>query len=191
VFSISRRKSVREAAERAYRRVVDNARQPIFFTEFAVPDTIDGRFELICLYAFLYLYRLKSEQPQAGVVAQAFFDAMFVDMDRGLREMGTGDLSVGRHVKRMAQGFYGRIRAYQDGLEREDDAVLSGALRRNLYGTVGESAAALGAMVDYIRFAADRLALQPATALLDGDVQFPPPGGDRPSAVPGGLGGVG
>jgi len=112
VISFSRRKSVRGAAELAYRRVVEQARQPMFFTGFGVPDTVDGRFELICLHAFLYLHRLKSERPRSMAVSQAFFDAMFADMDRGLREMGTGDLSVGRHVKRMAQGFYGRIRAY-------------------------------------------------------------------------------
>jgi len=147
----------------------------MFFTEFGVPDTLDGRFELICLHAFLYLHRLKSEQPQSAMVSQTFFDTMFADMDRGLREMGTGDLSVGRHVKRMAQGFYGRIRAYQDGLARDDDAALSAALARNLFGTVGESAGSLAAMVDYTRSAALQLADQSAVELIDGYVRFPAP----------------
>ena len=91
---MSRRKSVREAAERAYQRVVDDSRRPLFFAELGVPDTVDGRFELICLHAFLYLHRLKREQPQATPLGQRFFDAMFADFDRSLREMGTGDLSV-------------------------------------------------------------------------------------------------
>jgi cytochrome b pre-mRNA-processing protein 3 len=169
----SRHRAVRETAERAYQRVVEQARQPIFFAEYGVPDTVDGRFELICLHAFLYLHRLKSE-PGSAAVSQAFFDTMFADMDRGLREMGTGDLSVGRHVKRMAQGFYGRIRAYQDGLESGDGA-LSAALARNLFGTV-ESAPAIDMVADYVRCAANQLARQPTDELLKGELCFPTPG---------------
>jgi cytochrome b pre-mRNA-processing protein 3 len=186
----SRRRSAREAAERAYLQVVEQARRPIFFLALGVPDTVDGRFELICLHAFLYLHRLKSEQPRAAAVSQAFFDAMFADMDRGLREMGTGDLSVGRHVKRMAQGFYGRIRAYQDGLERDDEVALGAALRRNLFGTVSESPGAIGAMVYYVRCAAAGLAQQSAAALLDGQVRFPLPGASGSGQAPAELAGV-
>jgi cytochrome b pre-mRNA-processing protein 3 len=113
---------------------------------------------------------------------------MFADMDRGLREMGTGDLSVGRHVKRMAQGFYGRIRAYQTGLERSREE-LSAALARNLYGTVGESPAAVAAMADYVRAAASLLAAQPAAELIEGNVVFPTLGRVCPGiAAPGGAG---
>ena len=183
MISLSRRKSVRDAAERAYQRVVEQARNPMFFKEFGVPDTLDGRFELICLHAFLYLHRLKSEQPQSAMVSQTFFDTMFADMDRGVREIGTGDLSVGRHVKRMAQGFYGRIRAYQDGLARDDDAALSAALARNLFGTIDESAGSLAAMVDYTRSAAAQLADQSALDLIDGYVRFPALGRCGSSAV--------
>jgi cytochrome b pre-mRNA-processing protein 3 len=174
VIAFSRRKSVRDAAETAYRHVVEQARQPVFFSEFGVPDTVDGRFELICLHAFLYLHRLKSERPLSAAVSQAFFDVMFLDMDRGLREMGTGDLSVGRHVKRMAQGFYGRIRAYQTGLE-QGRSTLAAALSRNLFGTVADPARAIDAMVDYVYCGAGRLARQPAAELVEGNVRFPAP----------------
>lgn len=175
MISFSRQKAVREAAQCAYRRVVAHARTPIFFARLGVPDTVDGRFELICLHAFLYLHRLKSEWPHSAVLSQAFFDAMFADMDRGLREMGTGDLSVGRHVKNMAQGFYGRIRAYQAGLEG-NDAMLGDALARNLFGTVGASKAAIETMVDYVHDAARQLARQPSDELLAGKLGFPRPG---------------
>jgi cytochrome b pre-mRNA-processing protein 3 len=183
VISFSERKSVRDAAQAAYRRVVEQARQPTFFTAFGVPDTLDGRFELICLHAFIYLHRLKWERPRSAAVSQAFFDAMFADMDHGLREMGTGDLSVGRHVKRMAQGFYGRIRAYEAGLDR-DAPALRAALARNLFGTVGESVATIDPMADYVRCAANQLAAQPVTELLDGNVRFPLPGDSQVSVAP-------
>jgi len=178
MISLAGRKSVHDAAELAYRRVVEQARQRVFFVEFGVPDTLDGRFELICLHAFLYLHRLKSERPQASALAQAFFDAMFADLDRALREMGTGDLRVGREVKRMAQGFYGRIRAYEDGIAA-DDTVLGAALARNLFGTVRGPLAHLGAMARYIRGAADDLRGQGAAELLAGRVRFIAPGSDR------------
>jgi cytochrome b pre-mRNA-processing protein 3 len=171
MISLTRRKSVRDASELAYRRVVEQARQSVFFAEFGVPDTLDGRFELICLHAFLYLYRLKSERPRASMLAQAFFDAMFVDLDRALREMGTGDLRVGREVKRMAQGFYGRIKAYEEGIAA-DDTVLGAALARNLFGTVEGPLTHLGAMSRYVRGAADDLRGQAAAELLAGRVRF-------------------
>ena len=135
-----RRKPIRDAAERAYDSVVEQARRPEFFTSLGIPDTLDGRFEVICLHAFLYLRRLKGEAAPAAAVGQLFFDLMFADFDRSLREIGTGDLSVGRQVKRMAEAFYGRIRAYEDGLAG-DDSALGAALARNLYGTATVSEA--------------------------------------------------
>lgn len=183
VISLVGRKSVRDAAERAYRAVVEQARHPAFYTSLGVPDTLDGRFELICLHAFLYLHRLRTERPRAAAVSQAFFDVMFGDMDRGLREMGTGDLSVGRQVKRMAQGFYGRIQAYQDGIA-DAGSALRDALARNVFGTVAETAAPIDAMADYVRNAADRLAGQPATELLAGKVGFFDPDLPRSGVAP-------
>jgi cytochrome b pre-mRNA-processing protein 3 len=120
---------------------------------------------------------LKPEAGGAAAFAQALFDLMFADIDRSLREMGVGDLGVGRHVKRMAQGFYGRIAAYEGGLEGDDDA-LRDALRRNLYGTVEPAEDALAAMVAYCRRAASRLAEQPAGELLDAVIAFDDPGGE-------------
>ncbi|HEX3864141.1 MAG TPA: ubiquinol-cytochrome C chaperone family protein [Stellaceae bacterium] len=164
---------VRDAAEAAYRQIVDQARRPEFFAELGVPDTLDGRFELICLHAFLYLQRLKSE-PEGTALGQRFFDTMFIDFDRSLREMGTGDLSVGRHVKRMVEAFYGRVAAYEFGLVGADE-VLHAALARNLFGTAPPPAGALEAMATYLRREAAQLTRQPANGLLAGKVSFGPP----------------
>jgi len=180
VICYTQRRSLRDAAALAYQRVVERARQPVFFAGYGVPDTVDGRFELICLHAFLYLYRLKADRPQSAALSQAFFDAMFADLDRSLREMGTGDLSVGKHVKRMAQGFYGRIRAYQQGVDSADSA-LAAALERNLYGTVRGSAPQIAGMAEYVQAAVGELARQPAAELLSGRVRFPAPDGGGPS----------
>jgi len=162
------------AAALAYRRVVEQARQPGFFVAGGIPDTVDGRFELICLHAFLYLHRLRREKNQAAALGQRFFDLMFADFDRSLREMGTGDLSVGREVKRMAQAFYGRIAAYEAGL-KADDATLEAALARNLFGTAAPTSAQLRAMAGYLRREAARLDGEDASRLLAGEVGFGAP----------------
>jgi cytochrome b pre-mRNA-processing protein 3 len=178
MFTLFRNIAVREAAERAYRSVVEHARRPGFFIDGGVPDTVDGRFELICLHAFLFLHRLKREQKRAAPLGQRFFDTMFADFDRSLREMGTGDLSVGREVKLMAQAFYGRVSAYEDGLAG-DDSVLLPALARNLYGTTPPDIALLEAMAGYVRREAARLSRESADELLAGRLSF----GDPPSAA--------
>src|SRR5689334_17220558 len=166
-----KRYPVRDAAELAYRQVVAQARRPGFFVAGGVPDTLDGRFELICLHAFLYLHRLKREHPAAAALGQCFFDTMFADFDRSLREMGTGDLSVGREVKRMAQAFYGRIAAYEAGLATDDD-VLSLALARNLFGTAPPATECLAAIAQYVRREAAALDRQLLSELLAGRVAF-------------------
>ena len=99
---------------------------------------------------------------------------MFADFDRSLREMGTGDLSVGREIKRMAEAFNGRIRAYEQGLDGDEDAVAA-ALDRNLYGTAPASGDQLAAMARYLRREAAGLAGQPAASLLAGAIAFGAP----------------
>ena len=164
----------RIAAELAYRRIVEQAREPGFFLDDGVPDTIDGRFELICLHAFLYLHRLKREQPRSARYARRLVATMLADFDRSLREIGTGDLSVGREVKRMAEAFYGRFAAYEEGLAA-DDSVLRPALARNLFGTATPDPAQVTAMAEYVRRQAAELGRQSGTALLAGDVAFGDP----------------
>jgi cytochrome b pre-mRNA-processing protein 3 len=178
MFTLFRPSPERIAAERAYCRVVEQARRPGFFLAGGVPDTVDGRFELVCLHAFLYLHRLKDEQPRPARFSRRFVAAMVADFDRSLREMGTGDLSVGREVKRMAEGFYGRFAAYENGLAA-DEATLRQALTRNLFGTTTPKPAQLAAMGDYVRVQAAMLAQQRGEALLAGEIAF----GDPPAVT--------
>lgn len=179
----SGRNAACEAADHAYRRVVEHSRQPVFYTEYGVPDTLDGRFELICLHAFLYLHRLKAERPRANRLCQRFFDRMFADFDRALRERGVGDLSVGKQVKRMARAFYGRICAYEVALG-SDEKALPAALARNLFGTVFDPAPFVYGMAHYVRAAVAKLGRQSTPDLLAGCIVFEIPGGSDFSALP-------
>jgi cytochrome b pre-mRNA-processing protein 3 len=166
------RDELAEPARALYEAAVRQARDPAFYERLGVPDTVDGRFELVALHGFLLLRRLRTA-PAGAALGQALFDVMFADMDASLREMGAGDLGVGRRVKTMAKGFLGRMAAYDAGLA--DAAALPAALRRNLYGTVEPAAGALAAMAGYLREAARALENQPDSALGQGRASFPPP----------------
>lgn len=174
VFSRQKRRE-REIARRLYDQVVEQARSPSFYVDGGVPDTVDGRFEMVVLHAYLVIGRLMAGEDAAQRIAQYLFDTMITDMDRSLREMGIGDLSVGRKVKAMAEAYYGRSRAYDSALAASD-ADLSSALRRNVFGTIPSESETENAVVDgmtrYVTAALRRLREQPVEAIADGRVRF-------------------
>ncbi|MDP6692324.1 MAG: ubiquinol-cytochrome C chaperone family protein [Alphaproteobacteria bacterium] len=171
-----------DVAHALYLAAVAQARQPLFYAEHGVPDSVDGRFDLIVMHVFLLLRPLhetaqRKDDPalaaRAGTIAQALFDTMFADMDRSLREMGVSDIAVGKRVKQMAKAFYGRVEAYEEGLAGTD-TLLGEALRRNLFGTVVPGAEHLSAMTDYLRAQARHLTGIGADQAISGEMQFAP-----------------
>ncbi len=169
-----RRSQFRDRADRLYGRAVEQARHPAFYRDCGVPDTLDGRFDMIALHAILVLRRLRRQGAEGGKLGQALFDVMMDDMDRSLREMGVGDLGVGRRVKAMARAFYGRAASYEAALAGHDRA-LADALRRNLFGTVEASSDQVMALAAYVRDVAAALDAQQGPALLAGEVLFHDP----------------
>lgn len=161
-------------ARELYAAIVAKARQPFFYAELQVPDTAEGRFEMIALHAFLVIDRLSRGGAKARDLSQRLFDTMFADMDRSLREMGVGDLSVGAKVRRMAEAFYGRARAYRGALEQKQFAALDRALSRNIYGE-GEALPASAWLARYVTASARSLENQSDSDLLAGRVHFPGP----------------
>ena len=169
----------RRIAAALYLDIVAQARQPAFYRDMAVPDTLDGRFDLIVLHTFLVIRRLRGQSPEAEGLSQALFDYLLSDMDQSLREIGVGDLSVGKHVKRMAKAFYGRSAAYGRSLDGEPEGeTMQDALARNLYRSSPPPVTTLDRMAHYVRDAATHLEGVPLAGLLAGDVTFPAP---RPS----------
>lgn len=114
-----------------YRAIVIQARQTVFYSVHGVPDSVDGRYEMIALHVFLVLQQLKASGE--GGLAQDLFDTMFADMDQSLREMGAGDLGVGRRVRAMAEGLYGRIAAYEAGLAGNDENSRGGSAPQSVW----------------------------------------------------------
>ena len=120
---LTRRPPSRRKAEVFYGKVVAAARQPGFYGDGRAPDTPEGRFELVALHLFLVAERVKTTAPDGQDVARALIEAFVVDMDDCMREMGVGDLTVPKRVKRAAAGFYERSGAYRDALAASHAAV--------------------------------------------------------------------
>jgi cytochrome b pre-mRNA-processing protein 3 len=135
VFGFLARARRERAGFELYGAAVAAARSPYYFETLGVPDTLDGRFDLVGLFAALVIRRLR--QPDAGAagadLAQAVFDAMFADMDFNLRELGVGDLSVAKKMRAMWEAFHGRATAYQGPLDAGDAVALAAALGRNVW----------------------------------------------------------
>jgi cytochrome b pre-mRNA-processing protein 3 len=176
--SLFRRRRASDQALALYAAAVDQARRVAFYSRLGVPDSIDGRFDLVALHAWLLLRRLKGE-PAAERLAQDLVEVFFADMDVSLREIGAADIGVGRRVKRMIGAFHGRAAAYDAALAG-DEAALEAALGRNLYGTVQASPAALATVAGYLRDAEAGLRAWPLDELLAGRARFPEP----PEATP-------
>jgi cytochrome b pre-mRNA-processing protein 3 len=133
LLGLSRRGRYERTGFRLYGTAVAAARAPALYAALGVPDTLDGRFDMVGLHAFLMIHRLRHDLPPGPDLAQAIFDAMFSDMDVNLREMGVGDLSVGKRVRQMWEAFHGRCAAYEAPLAQADEAALADALGRNVW----------------------------------------------------------
>ena len=132
---------------------------------------------MIILHVFLLIDRLRGQGDKAAELCQQLFDTLFDDMDRSLREMGVGDLSVGKKINTMAEAFYGRAGAYQDALDKEDREELIGALTRNIFPEVSAedvSRAGIEKLADYLAANRLELARQAVDDIIVGKITFVP-----------------
>jgi cytochrome b pre-mRNA-processing protein 3 len=175
LLGMFRRRPHERAGFELYGAAVGAARDPWPFAELGVPDTVEGRFDVVSLHVALLIRRLRTDSDARGpALAQAVFDAMFADMDVNLREMGVGDLSVGKRVRGLWEAFHGRALAYEAALDATEPAALADALARNVWR--GEPpAGAPGALAARARAQAAHLAGQDMAGLLAGRVAFLPP----------------
>jgi cytochrome b pre-mRNA-processing protein 3 len=158
----------RGTIEAIYGMIVTQAREPMFYRDLGVPDTVNGRFDLLVLHLWMVLRRLR---PMAGGVdfTQALFDRFCEDLDANLREMGVGDLAVPRRMQAFGEAFYGRSAAYDLALT-EGRQALAEALGRNiLNGIDPDNARRLAA---YVEIAIASLGNADGDALMNGAWRF-------------------
>jgi cytochrome b pre-mRNA-processing protein 3 len=162
-----------------YGMIVAQARSAAFYVDYEVPDTVQGRFDLIVLHLVLVLRRLEGDDsrgPGGRDLGQRLFDAFCRDLDGNLREMAIGDLAVPKHMRRFGEAFYGRQAAYLGALETADVRDFENALARNIFsGSVGIDAKATR-LARYARALVRELDNQEDDALMRGEVAFPSPG---------------
>lgn len=170
------RRSRREGTISAvYGAIVAQARRPVFYVGYAVPDTVDGRLSLIVLHLALVLRRLGEGSDAARAFGQALFDAFCRDMDHNLREMGVGDLAVPRRMRRIGEEFYGQSAIYGKALGGGDRGALQAALARNVY--AAQDPAGAGGLALYVLAVEAHLATLEPDAVAGGSLSFPDPDG--------------
>ena len=147
------------------------ARIPALYLRLGVPDTVEGRFESLLMHVVLVIHRLRGEGEQARETGQALFDAFIHNLDDGLREMGVGDLSVGKKMRKLGEAIYGRAKAYDPALDaRPDAAPLTALVGRTVFGEADDPRAA--PLAEYVAAVSAALAAQPLADLLAGRATF-------------------
>lgn len=161
----------RQAYE-AYTVLVEQARNPVFYEQWKVEDTLDGRFDCVIVHLCLVMRRLDDEAERTDVQMFTRFvsEAFFADMDRSLREIGASDTGVGIRVKKMAQAFYGRKKAYSEAMG--DETALAEALLRNVYREKEVPAECVASLAAYMGRNQRALQAQSVDAIMSGQISF-------------------
>lgn len=176
MFSRAERRKREESIQRLYGAIVAQSRMPAFYRALDVPDTLEGRFDLLILHLHLIYRRLGAEE-RFRAVGQAVFDCFVGDMDASLREVGIGDLAIPKRMRGLGEAFYGRAAAYDAALADADNARLAAALLRNVYSGDSNAGPASERLAAYMRSAVAALSAQDTVAIAAGEVAFPEPKG--------------
>lgn len=156
---------------------MEQARHPWLYEKCKVPDTLDGRFEMLVLHMFLFLRTVRkgSKYPEEYEdFSQAMLELMFDDMDQALREMGVGDMGVGKRVKAMGEALFGRFDAYEAALHSKQEVYE--ALIRNVYGTVDKTNEdEILLLQGYLGGLQRYFAKVPASSMVSGILHLPEP----------------
>jgi len=170
ILSLFRKNTATEPVYAVYNSIVAQSRQPVFYAQWGVPDTVTGRFDMISLHMALLFRRLRHGPEAAKVFSQAVFDLFFKDMDRSLREMGVTDLGVPKKIQKMGNIFFGLLAAMNAAMDDNDSEALAEILTRNIYGgAVSDNARTLAA---YALARDAELAGQPVEAITAGQLRF-------------------
>jgi len=162
-----RPRAAQEQGRVLYAAAVERSRRPALYADLGAPDTVEGRFEIYTLHVMLLLDRMRGQGAAAARVSQALFDTYLSALDNALREMGVGDLSVGKKMRKLGEAFYGRAKSYESALGAlPDRAPLEALIRRTVL--AGSESADSAGLTAYVVAEREGLAAQPLEALLEG-----------------------
>jgi len=190
IFQLFRRSPQTHIIAALYGTIVAQARSPVFYQSYGVPDTVNGRFEMLVLHIILLLNRLRAEPDRAQAFGQGIFNHFCSDMDGNLREMGVGDLAVPANMRRIGEAFYGRQAAYDAALAAADPVALAEVLGRTIFGLDQGTTTGARRLAAYAGEAVRQLATQHLSANAgvnagDGlgleELTYPDPNGVHPA----------
>ncbi|MCF3639504.1 ubiquinol-cytochrome C chaperone [Rhizobium sp. TRM95111] len=174
IFGLFRKKNTnRRIVEAQYALLTAAARQPALYADLGVPDTVMGRFEMLSAVLILYFRRTRRSATSGQEIAQEIVDAFFEDVDHSIRELGVGDVSVPKRMKKFAGMFYGRLESYAAALDAADRTALAAALRRNCYPQAAD-APSLDGLASYLFDAEAALAAVGEDVVEVGRLRLPP-----------------
>ena len=116
-----------------YQKIVIFSRNKIFYTKYSIPDTIDGRFDMLVLMTVIVVHRLSNIKNEGSKLSQKIFDIVFKDLDYSLRELGAGDVSVANNMKKLISSYMGRQKIYVKAFKNEDEKFLALAFKNNIF----------------------------------------------------------
>lgn len=172
IWPFRKRTEHSDAVYAAYNVIVAQSRQPVFYAEWSVADTVTGRFNMICLHMSLVLRRVRKHQDKE--FGQALFDLFFSDMDRSLREMGVGDISVPKRIEKMGAIFYGLLEKLSAALDSGDADEIDAVIARNFFEE--DMAAGAKPLANYTAECARVLDDQTVDEIMAGQFTFAEPG---------------
>jgi cytochrome b pre-mRNA-processing protein 3 len=177
ILPLFRRGRRDDSIERLYGAIVAQARLPVFYAGYDVPDSVEGRLDMIMLHTVLVLERTEAAGEALKALGQAVFDRFCQDMDDNLREMGVGDLAVPKQMQRIAGAFYGRARVYRTALAAAEQGLLVEALHRNIYQAKVGAEPQARRLASYVRDAVAHLREIGEADLAAGQINYPEPAG--------------
>jgi cytochrome b pre-mRNA-processing protein 3 len=154
-----------------YGVIVAQARTPALYTDLGVPDTVEGRFELVVAHMALVLRRLWRGDEGSKAVGQAVFDIYGKEMDDALRALGVKDTSVGKRMRFLTEAYFGRATGYDAALDAADGEALAATLGRTVYG--GADTVAAATLAAYMLAADKALSAAPVERTIAGDIAWP------------------
>lgn len=175
MFRWTKRSPRADTIRTLYGVIVAQARRPAFYANYGVADTPEGRFDLILLHLILFVRRLRVEAAPIRALGQGAFDLFCRDMDHSFREMGIGDLAVPRHMRRVAEAFYGRAAAYDEAIATAGEEQLAAVLARNIFPESTAPSACARRLAGYVRAAIAELDRQEAATFAQARIGFPDP----------------
>ena len=159
-------------SEKLYAAAIAVARRPVFYRDFGVQDSVDGRFDALSLVVILVMRRLKNCGDAGKEISQQLFDSMFADMDLSLREMGAGDIGVSKRVRAMAEAFMGRLESYVCVIDNNEKKSFSAALKRNLFRGSETIDPLANGLVDYLFALVKEIDNLPTDEVLAGKLEI-------------------